>query len=69
MIDMKNMLRVYLIKNYSSVTFTHGYCSISQKFGETFLTMDGLYIARYDTRDSYNSIIYKSICAAKLYWQ
>ena len=69
MIDTKNMLRVYLIKNYSSVTFTHGYCSISEKFGQTFLTMDGLYITRYDTKDSYNSIIYKSICGAKLYRQ
>lgn len=67
MINTKNMLRVYLVKNYSSVTHTHGYCSLSNKFGQTVLTMDGLYIMRYDTRDSYNAIIYKSICAAKLH--
>ena len=67
MIDTKDMLRVYLIQNYSSVTYTNSYCSLSKKFGQTILTMDGLYIMRYDTRDSYNAIIYKSICAAKLH--
>lgn len=67
MIDTNNMLRVSLIKNYASVTYTHHYCSTKNKFGQTVLTLDGLYIMRYDTRDSYNAIIYKSICAAKLH--
>ena len=66
MIDTKNMLRVSLIKNYSSVTYTYGDCCIANKFGHTVLTLDGLYIMRYDTRNSYNAIIYKSICEAKL---
>lgn len=66
MIDTKDMLRVCLIKNYASATYTYGYCCIANKFGQTVLTLDGLYIMRYDTRDSYNAIIYKSICAAKL---
>lgn len=66
MIDTKNMLRVYLVKNYASTTYTYGYCCPQNKFGPTVLTIDGLYVMRYDTRDSYNAIIYKSICAAKL---
>lgn len=67
MINTKDMLRVYLMLNYSSTTYTSSYCSFSKQFGDTVLTMDGLYIMRYDTRDSYNAIIYKSICAAKLH--
>ena len=67
MIDTKDMLRVYLVKNYSSATYTYEYCSPLNKFGQTVLTLDGLYIMRYDTRDSYNAIIYKSICAVKLH--
>ena len=67
MIDTKDMLRVYLIQNYSSATYTSSYCSFPKKIGDTVLTMDGLYLMRYDTRDSYNAIIYKSIYAAKLH--
>nr|DAW38620.1 MAG TPA: hypothetical protein [Caudoviricetes sp.] len=67
MIDTNNMLRVSLIKNYASATYTHHYYCTANKFGQTILTLDGLYIMRYDTRDSYNAIIYKSICAAKLH--
>lgn len=66
MIDTKNMLIVSLVKNYASATYTYCYCYPPNKFGQTVLTIDGLYIMRYDTRDSYNAIIYKSICAAKL---
>lgn len=67
MIDTNNMLRVSLIKNYASATYTNRYCCTENKFGQTVLTLDGLYIMRYDTRDSYNAIIYKSICATKLH--
>lgn len=66
MIDTKNMLRVYLVKNYASTTYTYGYCYPQNKFGQAVLTIDGLYVMRYDTRDFYNATIYKSICAAKL---
>ena len=67
MIDTKNMLQVYLMKNYASATYINRYCCTANEFGQTVLTLDGLYIMRYDTRDSYNAIIYKSICAAKLH--
>lgn len=66
MIDTKNMLRVYLVKNCASTTYTYGYCCPQNKFGQTVLTIDDLYIMRYDTRGSYNAKIYKFICAAKL---
>lgn len=67
MIDAKDMLRVYLVKNYASATYTRSAYCPPHKFSQTILTMDGLYIMRYDTRDSYNAIIYKSIYAAKLH--
>lgn len=36
MIDTKNMLQVYLIKNYASATYTDSYCSFPKKLVTLF---------------------------------
>lgn len=42
MIDTKDMLRVYLVKNYASATYTRSAYCPPHKFSQTILTMDGL---------------------------